>query len=561
LLRYPAALHPSTLVSLGGDFLLFGNLAHGLIEQYFQRDDALALADAAFDAWFASAFETLIDQEGALLRMPGRGADLAKFRNRLRRSLQTLRAHVREAGVVKVVPEQALEGSFEGGALAGFADLVMHKSAGEAAIVDMKWSGARKYPDKLKHNRHLQLAIYAELYRQQGGQWPAVAYYILDRARLVAPDDHSFPEAETIASDDGENTAQLWQRFLATWRWRVAQIRAGRFEVALEAIAPTEDSEPPPRRHGDGNAQRRLQRLPRAGRLEGLIVTPPLKAAITFISAGAGSGKTHRLTALLHDELTTRDARPAGVIATTFTRKAATELRERVRAHLLQQGRFGLANAMGQARIGTVNSVCGQLVARFAFEAGLSVEQQVLEETPAALLLDKAIDAALDGPELGELLALVERLGLNIKVSSSAKEEWKDALQTLVNQLRSNDIPLDKLDGFAMANADELLAHFPAVTAQDLDADLLRAIRAALPELETVAATGRKKNTPLPTSRWSRASCVISRAMQRPGGPGSSSPRRRPRQACARPSSPSPRSLAAPPNIPACTQMYATTWR
>lgn len=224
-------------------------------------------------------------------------------------------------------------------------------------------------------------------------------------------------------------------------------------------------------------------------------MTPPLKAAITFISAGAGSGKTHRLTALLHDELTTRDARPAGVIATTFTRKAATELRERVRAHLLQQGRFGLANAMGQARIGTVNSVCGQLVARFAFEAGLSVEQQVLEETPAALLLDKAIDAALDGPELGELLALVERLGLNIKVSSSAKEEWKDALQTLVNQLRSNDIPLDKLDGFAMANADELLAHFPAVTAQDLDADLLRAVRAALPELETVAATGRKRNT------------------------------------------------------------------
>lgn len=246
LLRYPAALHPSTLVSLGGDFLLFGNLAHGLIEQYFQRDDALALADAAFDAWFASAFETLIDQDGALLRMSGRGADLAKFRNRLRRSLQTLRAHVRQAGVVKVVPEQALEGSFEGGALAGFADLVMHMSAGEAAIVDMKWSGARKYPDKLKHNRHLQLAIYAELYRQHGGQWPAVAYYILDRARLVAPDDHSFPEAETIASDDGENTAQLWQRFLATWRWRVAQIRAGRFEVALEAIAPTDDSEPPP---------------------------------------------------------------------------------------------------------------------------------------------------------------------------------------------------------------------------------------------------------------------------------------------------------------------------
>ena len=77
-------------------------------------------------------------------------------------------------------------------------------------------------------------------------------------------------------------------------------------------------------------------------------MSTPRKAKITFISAGAGSGKTHRLTELLQEELTSRGARPAGVIATTFTRKAAAELRERVRAQLLQQGCFALANAMGQ---------------------------------------------------------------------------------------------------------------------------------------------------------------------------------------------------------------------
>lgn len=247
LLRYAAALRRSKLVSLGSDFLLFGNLAHGLIERYFLRDDALTMADHAFKLWFARAFDTLIDQEGALLRMPGRGADLAHLRSRLLRALHTLRSHVRQAGVVTVVPEQALEGRFEGGELAGFADLVMHKTAGPPAIVDMKWSGGRKYPEKLRLNRHLQLAIYAELFRQQTGQQPAVAYYLLDRARLQAPDDRGFPEAETVAADDGENTAQLWQRFLATWRWRAAQIGDGRFEIVLEATsaAATEDSEPP----------------------------------------------------------------------------------------------------------------------------------------------------------------------------------------------------------------------------------------------------------------------------------------------------------------------------
>lgn len=223
-------------------------------------------------------------------------------------------------------------------------------------------------------------------------------------------------------------------------------------------------------------------------------MTTPRKAHITFISAGAGSGKTHRLTTLLHEALTQHSVRPAGVIATTFTRKAAVELRERVRSHLLQQGRFMLSNAMGQARIGTINSVCGQLVTRFAFEAGLSVEQQVLEEAQAGRLLDRALDAVSDGTTLETLLALTARLGLQSK-TSSGKDGWKEALQTLVSQARSNNVSLDQLNSFAKTNAESLLAHFPLPTQQDLDAGMLDAIRAALPTIEATAAAGKKRNT------------------------------------------------------------------
>jgi superfamily I DNA/RNA helicase len=114
---------------------------------------------------------------------------------------------------------------------------------------------------------------------------------------------------------------------------------------------------------------------------------------LTFISAGAGSGKTHRLTQILHEQLLSGGVRPSGVIATTFTKKAATELRERVRSHLLSQGASSLAHAMGQARIGTVNSVCGSLLGRFAFEAGLATEQQVLEEDQAAIIIGYSLPA------------------------------------------------------------------------------------------------------------------------------------------------------------------------
>lgn len=211
-----------------------------------------------------------------------------------------------------------------------------------------------------------------------------------------------------------------------------------------------------------------------------------MAGTIHFISAGAGSGKTYRLTQLLHEKLAAGRIHPAGVIATTFTKKAATELRERVRSHLLEQGAHRLANAMGQSRIGTVNSVCGGLLERFAFEAGLATEQQVLEESQAGLLVKKAIDAVLNGPQAAELWKLASRLGI---------EDWRDELGKLINQARSNDIDPAMLAAFGTQNAADLLSHFPRPTAEDLTQALLAAIVAGLPALAKGAEEGGKKNT------------------------------------------------------------------
>ena len=224
---------------------MLGNLAHGLVEQYFLHQDALTMPDKEFEAWFGSSFDELIDQEGASLKAPGKGADMESFRYRLQRAMQSLREQVSQAGMVQVAPEREVSGHFAGGGLAGSVDLMMENDRGELAIVDMKWSGLKKYPEKLRQNRHLQLAIYAELLRQETGRWPSVGYYILDQARLFAPDDRAFPDADVVSPTDGENTAQLWQRFLVTWRWRVAQIQAGQFEVVLDAIPGSDASEAP----------------------------------------------------------------------------------------------------------------------------------------------------------------------------------------------------------------------------------------------------------------------------------------------------------------------------
>ena len=245
LLKYPAKLRPSRIIDLGGNFRMLGNLAHELVERYYQRDDALSMAESQYSAWFDPAFDQLITEEGALLRMAGMGADLEGFRHRLRNSIRTLRQQVAYAGILKVDSEIQLSGHFAGGELSGYADLVMQKAGGAQAIIDMKWSGVKKFPSKLKENRHLQLAIYAELLRQKTGNWPAVAYYILDQARFFAPNDLVFADADVVPSADGENTAQLWQRFVETWKWRRSQIARGLIEVALEGVEETEQSSPP----------------------------------------------------------------------------------------------------------------------------------------------------------------------------------------------------------------------------------------------------------------------------------------------------------------------------
>jgi ATP-dependent exoDNAse (exonuclease V) beta subunit len=116
-----------------------------------------------------------------------------------------------------------------------------------------------------------------------------------------------------------------------------------------------------------------------------------VKTNITFISASAGSGKTHRITEVIEDRLSKGLCRPGGLVATTYTVKAAQELRERVRRHLYNSGHAALAERLNESLMGTVHGVCGQLLERFAFEAGISPRIEILSEEDAASLLVQAI--------------------------------------------------------------------------------------------------------------------------------------------------------------------------
>jgi len=246
VLKYPARLKPSDLLAVTDGNRLYGNLAHRLIDRFFRTAGVQALRGDALKDWFSEQFAMVVAEEGAVLLMPGRRGDYERLHSALGRALEELQRQFMAAGIDVVEPERELAGQFPGGDLEGTADLVVRNQSGRQAIVDMKWAGANVHQDRLAKNRHLQLALYAELLRQETGAWPQVSYFILEASRLLAPDRGFFPEAKSAQSGIGDATPQLWNQFVAAWNWRRSQIDAGMVEVVIEGIEPTPESVGPP---------------------------------------------------------------------------------------------------------------------------------------------------------------------------------------------------------------------------------------------------------------------------------------------------------------------------
>lgn len=246
VLKYAARLNPSNLLAVTDQNRLYGNLAHRIIDRFFHAGNAHELRGDVLVGWLSREFEGVITEEGAVLLMPGRRMDRERLRSALGRALEEIQRQFSAAGIVVVESERGLTGTFPGGDLEGQADLVVQTQSGRQAIVDMKWGGANAHKDRLAKNRHLQLALYAGMLRQETGAWPEVAYFILEASRLLAPDTGFFPQAQAVQSGSTGATPQLWEQLVATWKWRRSQIDAGMIEVAVENIEPTSESEAPP---------------------------------------------------------------------------------------------------------------------------------------------------------------------------------------------------------------------------------------------------------------------------------------------------------------------------
>lgn len=186
-----------------------------------------------------------------------------------------------------------------------------------------------------------------------------------------------------------------------------------------------------------------------------------------IVTAGAGSGKTRTLVAryasLLADGLS-----PRQVVAITFTEKAAREMRSRLRGALLDLVSkadnideraywTSLNNQMDSARIGTIHSLCAEILRAHPAEAGVDPRFAVIDEGLAKTLKKQLVETAVIGMvSQAEYRSLFQALGT---------QRVQDLLATLLDQrLEASEIFASALNGDDIVRSHlETQFHAPAI--------------------------------------------------------------------------------------------------
>lgn len=228
-----------------------------------------------------------------------------------------------------------------------------------------------------------------------------------------------------------------------------------------------------------------------------LLYDPPLSRDLQLqhmrILASAGSGKTYQLTNR-YLQILSRGAFPYSILASTFTRAAAGEIRDRILRTLAEAAddhdkrdelgaRIGraltrqrvldllasLANNLHRLQIRTLDSFFGTIVRCFSLELGLPTDARIVDEDEAFRLRREAIQLML---EEGDTEAVIELLAS--LTEGSSERAVTDTIDNTVSSLY--DLYREAPD----TGAWEAIAPEPVLGEVELDA-AIAALRAAVP--------------------------------------------------------------------------------
>ncbi len=189
------------------------------------------------------------------------------------------------------------------------------------------------------------------------------------------------------------------------------------------------------------------------------------KMNLKIVSAGAGSGKTFRLMTEMVSLLKNGIVQPEGIIATTFTKKAAAELEERVRIRLLEEGMSELADRLTGALIGTVHGLGVKLLKRFAFEAGVSPSVDIIADEDQHIFFNQSLSTILTEERVEKMEELTQRLALR-KLGQFETYDWRQDVKDIVDRARANGFDSKKLEESKEKSFGSLIQLYPTPSSQ-----------------------------------------------------------------------------------------------
>ena len=131
------------------------------------------------------------------------------------------------------------------------------------------------------------------------------------------------------------------------------------------------------------------------------------------VAAGAGSGKTFTLTKRIVNalELETGGVSDIGeVCAITFTKKAAAELKSRIKGELRACGRADQALKVDEAWVSTIHGMCARILRAHALELGIDPSFEVAEGPRVDEYLARAVDTVMQNARLHDDSGRVDAL-------------------------------------------------------------------------------------------------------------------------------------------------------
>ena len=171
---------------------------------------------------------------------------------------------------------------------------------------------------------------------------------------------------------------------------------------------------------------------------------------VTFISAGAGSGKTYSLTKQIVEFVKNETCSADEIILTTFTRAAASELREKVRSALYKEGLYDKAVQIDNAAIGTIHSISYQLVARYWYLLGISADVRMIAEEDQAFYVSQSLASLPQEADLYTFHQMMQALNITYRDDYNRPHPnpdfWKSDLQNIIDKINNFCIDAEGLN-------------------------------------------------------------------------------------------------------------------